>query len=403
MDKTAPSSLIEGTGHGAGARAARPSQLIDLAAVGVSTSSTCGVRDYAVLLADALSDQDVRCALQWLWREDRSLRGGRSEIAQWTRGLSADLERAPLDAVLMHYSVFAYSYRGFPLFAAPTLVALRRLRVPIVTILHEYAYPWRLGGARGTAWAVAQRALLVEVMRASSGVVVTADARAEWLRSRRWLPRRPVAVAPVFSNLPRPAADARPAGPVATVGVFGYAYEGVPIELMLDALGMVAERHGELELVLLGAPGTASAAGQAWLDAARARPMARSPVFSGTLPAQDLSDALARCELLLFADPSGPTSRKTTLAASLASGRPVVALDGPRTWRELADADAALVSAPTAPALADAVAGLLGDAAARDSLARRGREFAEGTMSAERSAKVVRGLLEHVLGEREPA
>ncbi len=400
MDEAAASSLIEATGQGAGARA-RPSELLDIAAVGVSTSVTCGVRDHAVLLADALGDQDVRCALQWLWREDRSLRGGRSEIAQWTSGLSAELERGPLDAVLMHYSVFAYSYRGIPLFVPPTLAALRRLRVPLVTILHEYAYPWRLGGVRGTAWAVAQRALLLEVMRASSGVVVTADARAEWLRSRRWLPRRPIAVAPVFSNLPQSLVAAPAVDEPTTVGLFGYAYEGIPIALVLDALQSLADRVGEVRLVLLGAPGADSPAGRAWLDAARTRDMTRALVFSGTLPAQDLSNALARCEVLLFADPSGPTSRKTTLAAALASGRPVVALDGPRTWRELADSEAAVVAAPTVTGLTGALARLLEDRPAREALGERGRSFADRAMSAERSAGVVREMLAALVSDRE--
>ncbi len=99
--------------------------------------------------------------------------------------------------------------------------------------------------------------------------------------------------------------------------------------------------------------------------------------FSDTLPAQDLSDALAACDLLLFADTAGPSSRKGTLAASLASGRPVLAIDGPRRWLELVWAEAASVVEPTAPALADAMEELLGDRAAREALGARGRAFAE--------------------------
>ena len=65
--------------------------------------------------------------------------------------------------------------------------------------------------------------------------------------------------------------------------------------------------------------------------------------FSGPLPAQDLSDELAACDLLLFADDPGPSSRKGTLAASLASARPVIAIDGPQGWSELAEAGAVRV------------------------------------------------------------
>jgi glycosyltransferase involved in cell wall biosynthesis len=111
------------------------------------------------------------------------------------------------------------------------------------------------------------------------------------------------------------------------------------------------------------------------------------------LGAQELSNRLAGCTVLLSAEPSGPTSRKTTLAASLASGRPLVVLDGRRTWKELVDADAALVVQPRADALADALAGLLGDAQRRVALGVRGLTFAAHTMTAEHNASRVAGLL----------
>ncbi|MEA2225278.1 MAG: hypothetical protein QOE67_560, partial [Solirubrobacteraceae bacterium] len=91
------------------------------------------------------------------------------------------------------------------------------------------------------------------------------------------------------------------------------------------------------------------------------------------------------------------TSRKTTLAASLASGRPVVALDGRHTWRELTDRDAALVVAPSADALADAMSDLLRDEDRRERLGARGRLFASEAMSVERAALAVAQVLEQVV------
>jgi glycosyltransferase involved in cell wall biosynthesis len=356
--------------------------------VGDSIGQPCGVHDHATLLAGALELRGMSCSLHWLSRSGGSLRASGAELRAWTRTLADELSRARADALLLHYSVFALSHRGVPLFVRPLLSALRESRLPLVTFMHEYAYPWRLGGPRGVAWAATQRVALIDAMRASSAVVVSADPRASWLRSRRWLPDRPVSVAPVFSNLPPAGADA---GPVVAhqLGLFGYAHEGVDAETVLDALALLREWGSPCRIVLLGAPGRDSSAGARWQDAAARRGLTGALSFSGLLPAQELSDRLAGCAVLLFAERGGPTSRKTTLAASLSSGRPVVALDGHSSWTELVRSRAALLVRPDASSLASAVAGLLADEAARERQGELGRAFAGAQMSVERSAEVV--------------
>jgi hypothetical protein len=361
-----------------------------VAVVGVSTSRMCGVRDHAVLLAEALAEEHVECSLHWLWPEGRSFGRARSELRSWTAQLQAALERERYDAVLLHYSVFAHAYRGLPIFVRPLLAALGAPRTPLLTVLHEYAYPWGRGGIRGTAWALTQRAVLFEVMRASSAVVVTADFRARWLASRAWLPRRRTVLAPVFSNLPSPGPVMPASG---LLGLFGYGHDGAAVSLVLDAMRLLRDQGVQARLVLLGAPGRESPAGEAWLSAAHARDVASLISFSGTLAPQELADALAACQVLLSAEPSGPTSRKTTLAASLASGRPVVALDGPLRWRELVEADAAVVVPASADALAEAVAGLLRDERLREGVGARGRAFAKQQMDVQSSAAKVARML----------
>jgi glycosyltransferase involved in cell wall biosynthesis len=368
------------------------------AALGVSTTTICGVRDHGALLAGALEREGCPCSTHWLDREDRSLGAARAQVGAWTRALPAELVAARADVALLHYSVFSLSYRGLPLFTHPVLAAVRRAGLPLVTILHEFVYPWWRDGLRGTAWALSQRALLIDVMRASDGLITTTDFQAEWLASRRWLAKRPVAVAPVFSNLPAPCAMLRGESPVPTIGLFGYAYGDATVAVVVAALRLLQDRGVDAQLQLLGAPGESSAAGDEWLTAAREAGLARAPSFSGMLAAQRLSDALAACELLLFVDPLGPNSRKTTLAASLASGRPVLALDGPRCWGELAGAGAAAIVQPQPQALAEALAGLLEDARTRELLAARGLAFAEQSMSARRAARTVAALLRDVAG-----
>ncbi|MGH2855694.1 MAG: glycosyltransferase, partial [Solirubrobacteraceae bacterium] len=363
----------------AGEERARPA--LRVAVVGMSAGPTCGARDHAVLLAEGLSRKHVSCSLHWLTRSTESMPAARAEVRAWARALAAELDRDRPDAVLLHYSVFAYAHRGLPLFVSATLSALRSSRVPVLTVLHEFVYPWRHGGWRGKVWALTQRACLIGVMRLSAAVVSTTDFRAEWLASRPWLPQRRAVVAPVFSNLPPPAAAPPAPRPDPVVGLFGYSYQGAAVALVLDAVRRVRDRGRDVRLALLGAPGHPSAAAQTWLDAARAHGVEQALSFSGTLAAQDLSNALAACEILLFVDASGPSSRKGTLAGSLASGRPVIAIDGPRRWSELIRREAAAVVPPTSRALAEAIAALLADEHARAALGARGRAFAEQRMS----------------------
>lgn len=369
------------------------------AALGISTTAICGVRDHGALLAAALEREGLPCSTHWLDRRAGTLNAARAQVGAWTQALPAELTGTHAEAALLHYSVFSYSHRGLPLFTRPVLAAVRRAKLPLVTLLHEFVYPWRRDGVRGAAWALSQRALLIDVMRSSDALVTTTDFQAEWLASRRWLAKRPIAVAPVFSNLPE--SDMRrqsERSDAASIGLFGYAYGRETVALVAGALRVLQDRGVDAQLRLLGAPGAASPPGEAWLAAARESGLRHAPSFSGLLGAQQLSDALAGCELLLFVDPLGPNSRKTTLAASLASGSPVLALDGPRRWAELADARAAEIVARSPQALADAFGGLLADAQARERLAARGRQFAEQRMSAPRAAHTIAALLRDVAG-----
>jgi dienelactone hydrolase len=366
------------------------------AVVGLSEGEISGMRDHAELLAQALAQEGVSCTVHWLAREQRSLAGARAETGSWARGLREQLERERPDAILFHYSPFAYSYRGVPLLLSSTLAALRGSRAPVVTFMHECAYSWRTGGWRGKLWALTQRAALIDVMRTSRAAVVTTDFRVQWLGTRRWLPRMALPLAPVFSNLPAPSPEQRPERSN-LIGLFGFAFPDASAAMVLDALVLLRGRGIEARLLLLGAPGPASGAGEAWLAAARERDLAALLSFTGRLPAQELSDALARCDVLLSASLAGPSSRKGTLAASLASGRPVLAVDGPRSWSELLRHEALEIVEPTASALAGALATTLADETLGDALGARGRAFAEDRMSLAHSASVVAALFEDLL------
>jgi glycosyltransferase involved in cell wall biosynthesis len=172
------------------------------------------------------------------------------------------------------------------------------------------------------------------------------------------------------------------------------------VALVLDALRSVRADGIDASLTLLGSPGPASASGRAWQSAAAERGVSQALSFSGTLEPQALSDALAAKELLLFIDAAGPSGRKGTLAGALASGTPVLAIDGPRAWPDLVAERAVEVAAPVPDALAGAIAGLLGDRPRREELGARGRAFYDRRMAIARSVEAVHELLGVVLAGR---
>ena len=92
-------------------------------------------------------------------------------------------------------------------------------------------------------------------------------------------------------------------------------------------------------------------------------------------------------------------SRKTTLAASLASGRPVVALDGPNTWDDLVRERAIALAEPNSLALAETVRKLLADLSATNALGNRGRVFADRHMSRDQAATIVLAALREVISK----
>jgi glycosyltransferase involved in cell wall biosynthesis len=94
------------------------------------------------------------------------------------------------------------------------------------------------------------------------------------------------------------------------------------------------------------------------------------------------------------------------LAAALAHGRPVVALDGAEHWDELLEASAVTVVEPAAGPLADALARLLLDDAGREASAAKAAAFAENHLSPAKVAARVLEVVDGVVGannERSPA
>lgn len=360
---------------------------LQVVVAGISSTKVCGVRDHARILTSALEDRGVKVTS--LWVEAPS---GASGVTELVRSLRRQTRAEQPDAVLLHYSVFAYAWRGLPLGVPLLAMMLRRLNVRSVLFAHEFAYPWGRRGWRGAVHAATQRAALAPLVAASSAVVVTTRERVLWLRTRWWLPQRPMACAPVFSNI-SPHPSSRSIAPVpGRVGLFSFGAEGLAVEIVTGAVAEVAKRSPRTHLVLIGAPGPDSPAGEHWRMAAQVVgcPLA----FTGVGEEAAVSRELAACQLVVFADPAGPSSRKTSLAAALVHGRAVVALDGPQRSEEFVDARSVVVVEPSVEALAAELTRLLADDVARLDLGARALKFAHRRVSASQTAAIVISVVE---------
>jgi glycosyltransferase involved in cell wall biosynthesis len=327
-----------------------------LVLAGASSERVCGTRDYAHTLEEPL--RRAGADVQTIWWE----RGSRP-LSTWT----AELRDADADATLWQYSPFTYASRGLPTLVAPVLRALGN---PLVTVLHELAFPWRVNGARGAVHAAAQRLALHPIVRASAGVVVTTESRRAWLTTRDWLPRRPVEFLPVVSNV-APVEPRTRDGDELRVGVFGFRRAQEPVDLIVESVARVRGAR----LVLVGAPGPDAPEAAAWRRAAAAAGRRDLVSFTGVLEPEALSVELAGLDVMLFTDPVGPTPRRGTLAAALAHGKPIVAFGGPQTWDRYVHEEALVVTAPTADSLAAELGRLAASVRARAEQSDRARAF----------------------------
>jgi glycosyltransferase involved in cell wall biosynthesis len=347
--------------------------------VGVSYQEPCGIGGYARIVEDDLRRRGCSVASAWWERDDDgsftsgTLRG----LREWGRTLDDRLSGEGADVVLWHYSVFGYGWRGIPVFAAATARRLARGNVPVVVILHEFGHPWWWPGWRGAVFAVTHRLALIPVLRAASSVVVTTEERQRWILDRWWLPSTPPAFSPVFSTVGAGVGteDSPGAGSEGTtVGVFGYAAARMRPDIVLAALRALQGEGRRVSLSLVGAPGPHGAGARRWQRAAD-EVGGIDIAFTGALDPAALSQVLVELDVVVFPDEAGPTSRKTTLAALLAHGCCVVALDGSGTWKALVDEGAVVLSSPETADLAAHIGRLLADGHARRAQGRRASDF----------------------------
>jgi glycosyltransferase involved in cell wall biosynthesis len=337
-----------------------------------------GVSDYSFAVARALAaaGHDVHV---WCPTADRAAPAptvdGVTVHQDLGRFSPSDLLRAGrrLDAVpgpsrlLVQWVPHGYGYRSLNL-ALAAWVARRALRggTQLDLVVHEPYLAWSARPAQFAA-ACVHRLMLAIAAAAATRVWITIPA---WEPAVRrfvfggvpvsWLPGPsplPVVADGVGADVLR--RQLAPEG-APLVGHFG-SYSPLITPLLEPALArLLGQTAAHVTLIGNGSNGFREAF------------LRRCPQFgdrvraTGTLAAADVSRHLQACDVMLQPYPDGVSSRRTTMVALLAHGKPVVANDGRLTdaiWRDAAGVE--LVPSADAGQLAAAVGALLDDAGRR--------------------------------------
>jgi glycosyltransferase involved in cell wall biosynthesis len=335
-----------------------------IALLGQADSPTDAVEDYCRLLGGALGKSDGtleilrvpwpqgwRSALGWLGRESRNWRG------QW---------------VLVQYTVFAWSRRGFPLGFLAVLRLLRRRGARLCLVFHD---PAPSAGNRliDRLRRRVQLRVLRGAYRLSERSIFTLPLdKVNWLSGAA--PK--AAFIPVGANFPNTQdhAEGTPESAdgtktVAVYGVTGGTRIRPEVSAIAHAVLSAAKVVPKLRLVVFGR-GVDDAA--ALLRAAFANSSVALEIY-GVLSPEAVERRLREADVLLFVR-GGISSRRGSAIAGIVCGLPVLAYKRAETAAPITTAGVVLVPERDEPALAKALAQILTDDDLRVDLRRRSEQ-----------------------------
>ena len=343
-----------------------------------------GVGDYAAQVALGLARAGQGPITVWAPASARQWEGAPGVEVQslpdrfgplTTRTLATRLDAGAADArLLVQYVPNVFGRRGANLSFCRWLRDRRGAGQDVRVMFHEpYLYfRWR---PDHLAVAIAQRAMAVVMLRAAAQVYVSTSTWRRYLAPYGKAARGAIEL-PIPSAIPcvedAGAVAARRAeigtrGPI--VGHFG-SYGAHVAPLLARALTTILAHAPTATALCAGDRGDRFVADLI----RRERSLAGRLHGRGRAAGRDVSIDLQACDLLLQPYPDGVTTRRTSVMAGLAHGRPVLTTDGPLTeavWRSTGAV--ACVPAGDGQAFAAAALRLLDDTAERAALAARGR------------------------------
>jgi hypothetical protein len=259
------------------------------------------------------------------------------------------------------------------------LATLRLSGRPVVVTVHEYAVPAE-GSAKRAAGRAAMLAVILVVGSLATRLVVTFDLPRRRLgRLLFWKSHRIVAV-PVGSNIPVPPSIAPRGGAGLTCAIFGQP-EAMRGSLVAAIGGWLAQAGEGTRVRWIG---RSQSAIEAFLRAHCGESAGAFEVAAGR-SAAEVSALLADSDVCLAPIVDGVSSRRTTVAAALAHGLPIVGTDGICTdeifrWTEACR----LVSPDDAPGFVREVDTLAADHRLRRRRGRAARDLFEMSFSWDR-------------------
>jgi glycosyltransferase involved in cell wall biosynthesis len=337
-----------------------------------------GIGDYTVHLATALQSSPHRVLI-------RSGRGpsevpnvevvGGYDFGSWSglRRLTADIEAARPDWVVLQYNPFSYGRWGFNPMLPLALWNMRKKpdSPRLAVMVHEAFAPvisWQFGVM--TTW---QRLQFYALGRMADLLFLSISPWA--VRFDSWFPSTPVHHLPVGSNMPRVAADSSlvrdqyeiNANDV-VLGIFGSAHPSRLLSFVGSAVDAVAAVR-PAQVLYVGAAG--HTVGQALGE--------KAPfIDAGPLPGKDVSRAFAAMDLYLAPFHEGVSTRRGSFMAGLQHGIPSLSTYGAHTDPILLDRNGSafvLVPDDDPEAFATAALDLSNEDQMRKAVGTAGRTF----------------------------
>ena len=323
-----------------------------------------GVSDYTRLVANGLAS--ARNAVH-VWAPEcgvRSNSGAGVAVHRLPghfgpRALAAaarEIRANPARSVLVQYVPHAYGFKAMNL---PFCLWLNSIRqVDLTVMFHEVAFPLNRAQPLRHNLLGAVTWLMARLVCRSATRIMVASARWQAMLRRLGV-TAPISWVPVPSNIPvveDAAATARWRQQCTKengllLGHFAN-YSQYSVERLTQIMPALLGEQGHLSLLLLGAH---SGEFRRRLINTN-RHLAGSIHASGPLAPQDLSWALAACDIMVQPYPDGVSTRRGSMTALLAHRRAIVTTDGVATERLWSDSGAvALVPAGDPAGMRDAI------------------------------------------------
>ncbi|WAH39896.1 glycosyltransferase [Alicyclobacillus fastidiosus] len=266
-------------------------------------------------------------------------------------------------------------------------------RTSVVTFLHELKYDWSLNPKRLLS-GLFHRIQLLLIGLGSNRVIVTNDFRYRALTRRwRWFFGNKVSRVPAGCISGRGSHELTDCSPAPYITWFGTLSEDQKLEKLVSAFYSVSQDIPDLRLVLMGAFDKQALRIQRIQSNIATWKLEDRVLIRGFVEDEELGATLAGSFVNFHMAGSGPSGRRTVVAAYLKSGRPLVAVDGHETDPEFIHGQNVCFVKSEATAIRDVIIKLWHDPNFRNKLAQGSRRLYAEMYSDERIRQKLQSLL----------